>query len=174
MSSAAFDPVKSISDRAGLDKAYADPRKVYMEGDSLFVAGTSSISDAIDDLALPFGLTRGTQRYSDAERVLRANPRISRLVGHSLGGAVSLELQKAHPGLKTRTYGAPVVSMTPGDRYKSLGDPVSMFDFGAKTSVPSSLNPHSYSGLGEDKIHTAGPGVGDGSYDEGGITHMYR
>jgi hypothetical protein len=174
MSSAFFDPVKSLSDRAGLDKAYADPRKVYMEGDSLYVAGTSSIGDAIDDIALPFGLTRGTQRYIDASRVLAANPRISRLVGHSLGGSVSLELQKAHPGLKSRTYGAPVVSMTPGERYKSAGDPVSFFDMGAKTSIPSSLNPHSYSGLGEDKMHTPGPDVGDGSYDENGITYMYR
>jgi hypothetical protein len=174
MASAVFDPVRPMSDRAGLDKAYADPRKVYMEGDSLFVAGTSSVGDVIDDIALPFGLTRGTQRYIDAERVLQANPKISRLVGHSLGGAVSLELQKAHPWLKSRTYGAPVVSMTPGDRYKSVGDPVSMFDFGAETSVPSSLNPHSYTGLGEDNVHTPGDDVGDGSYDEGGITHMYR
>ena len=174
MSSAFFDRVKALSDKDGLDKAYKDPHKVYMEGDSLYVAGTSSVGDVIDDLALPFGLTRMTQRYIDASRVLSANPRISRLVGHSLGGSVSLQLQKDHPGLKSRTYGAPVVSMTPGERYKSAGDPVSMFDFGAKTSLPSSLNTHSYSGLGDDKMHTPGPDVGDGSYDENGITHMYR
>ncbi len=75
MSSAEFDPAESVEDRVGLDRAYAGPRKVYMEGDSMYVAGTSSLGDARDDLALPFGLTKGTQRYIDAERVLQANPR---------------------------------------------------------------------------------------------------
>ena len=94
MSSAEFDPAESLEDRVGLDRAYKDPRKVYMEGDSMYVAGTSSLGDAMDDLALPFGLTKGTQRYIDAERVLQANPKIRRVGGHSLGGAVSLELGK--------------------------------------------------------------------------------
>ena len=140
MSSAEFDPGESIEDRVGLDRAYADPRKVYMEGDSIYVAGTSSLGDVMDDLALPFGLTKGTQRFIDAERVLQANPKIRRVVGHSLGGAVALEMQRDHPDIKTRTYGAPVVSMSPGERYKSAGDPVSALDFGAKTTVPKSLN----------------------------------
>ncbi len=173
MSSAEFDPAEPLEDRVGLDRAYADPRKVYMEGDSMYVAGTSSLGDAVDDLALPFGLTKGTQRYIDAEKVLQSNPKIRRVVGHSLGGAVSLELQRARPELETRTYGAPVVSMTKGERYKSAGDPVSCLDFGAKTTLPRSLNPHSYQDIGE-RPHTPGPGVGAGSYDLNGITHMYR
>ena len=130
MSSAEFDPAGSLADRVGLDRAYADPRKIYMEGDSISVAGTSSLGDVMDDLALPFGLTKGTQRYIDSERALKANPKIRRVVGHSLGGAVALEMQRDHPELKTRTYGAPVVSMTPGDRYRSAGDPVSVLDWG--------------------------------------------
>ena len=173
MTSAELDPASEIEDRVGLDKAYADPHKVYMEGDSLFVAGTSSMGDVVDDLALPFGLTRGTQRFDDASRVLKANPRIRRVVGHSLGGAVSLELGKLRPDLKTRTYGAPVVSMTGGDRYRSSGDPVSAFDWGAKTTLPDSINPHSYQGLAA-KVHKPGSGVGAGSYDLNGITHAYR
>ncbi len=139
----------------------------------MYVAGTSSLGDAVDDLALPLGLTKGTQRYTDAERVLKANPKIRRVVGHSLGGAVSLELGKQRPYLKTRTYGAPVVSMTPGDRYRSAGDPVAALDFGAKTTAPKGLNPHSYQDLAA-KLHTPGPGVGAGSYDQNGVTHMYR
>jgi hypothetical protein len=159
MSSAELDPATEIEDRVGLDKAYADEHKVYMEGDSLFVAGTSSLGDAVNDLALPFGLTRGTQRYSDASRALNSNPKIRRVVGHSLGGAVSLELGKERPDLKTRTYGAPVVSMTEGERYRSAGDPVSAFDWGAKTTAPTSLNPHSYQDLA-NKVHKPGPDVG--------------
>ena len=127
-----------------------------MECDSMYVAGTSSLGDVADDLALPFGLTKETQRYIDAERVLKANPKIRRVVGHSLGGAVALEMQRAQPELKTRTYGAPVVSMTPGDRYRSAGDPVAALDFGAKTSAPKSLNPHSYQDLAA-KLHAPSP-----------------
>ena len=173
MSSAEFDPTEQLADRVGLDRAYADPRTVYMEGDSMYVAGTSSLGDVVDDLALPFGLTKGTQRYIDAERVLQSNPKIRRVVGHSLGAAVSLELQRARPELETRTYGAPVVSMTKGERYKSAGDPVSFLDFGAKTTLPKSLNPHSYQVIGE-RPHTPGPDVGAGSYDLKGKTHMYK
>ena len=92
MSSAELDPAEQLADRVGLDRAYGDPNKVYMTGDSMYVAGTSSFGDVLDDLGLPFGLTRGTQRYIDAERVLQSNPKIRRVVGHSLGGAVSLEL----------------------------------------------------------------------------------
>ncbi len=173
MSSASFDPTESLADRVGLDRAYADPRKIFMTGDSLYVAGTSSFGDVMDDLALPFGLTKGTQRYIDGERVLKSNPKIRRVVGHSLGGAVALELQKDHPELESRTYGAPVVSMSPGERYRSVGDPVSALDFGSKRTLPHSLNPHSYQDIGE-RPHTDGPGVGAGSYDLNGITHMYR
>ncbi len=118
----------------------ADPRKVHMEGDSMYVAGTSSLGEAMDDRARPVGLTKGTKRYIDAERVLQANPKIRRVVGHSLGGAVSLELGKQRPDLKTRTYGAPVVSVTPGERYKSAGDPVAALDFGATMTAPKSIN----------------------------------
>ena len=169
---AEFDPAESLEDRVGLDRAYADPRKVYMEGDSMYVAGTSSLGDAMDDLALPFGLTKGTQRYIDAERVLQANPKIRRIVGHSLGGAVALEMQRDHPELKTMTYDAPMVSMTPGDRYRSEGDAVAALDFGADTSAPKGLNPHSYQDMAA-KLHTPGPGVGAGSYDQNGVVHMY-
>ena len=86
---------------------------------------------------------------------------------------MSLELQRARPELETRTYVAPVVSMTPGERYKSARDPVSFLDFGAKTTLPKSLNPDRYQDIGE-RPHTPGPGVGAGSYDQNGITHMYR
>ena len=91
MSSAGLDPAEQLADRVGLDRAYADPHKVYMTGDSMYVAGTSSLGDVIDDIGIPLGLTRGTQRYIDAERVLQSNAKIRPGVGHSLGGAVSLE-----------------------------------------------------------------------------------
>ncbi len=132
-----------LSDTEGLRKAYGEDTGVYTEGSTMYVAGTKSLQDVFDDLKIPFGLTALSQRYKDAERTLSAMPQVSRVVGHSLGGAVALELQK-NKGTEVTTYGAPVFSTTGGDRHRQLGDPVAMFDFGAQTTLPRSLNPHSY------------------------------
>ena len=74
-------------------------------------------------------------------------PQIRRVVGHSLGGAVTLELQKAHPEFKTVTYCAPVISASGGERHRALFGPVAMFDFGATTDLPRGINPHGYAYL---------------------------
>ncbi|MFM7989252.1 MAG: hypothetical protein ACKPKO_59055, partial [Candidatus Fonsibacter sp.] len=70
-----------------------------------------NIAKQIDD-NLPFShlgdLTK-SERYINAEKALKSDPNIDRVVGHSLGGVVSLELQKNYPGQKSRTYGAPVL-----------------------------------------------------------------
>jgi hypothetical protein len=133
-----------MEDREGLKAAYALDSGVYAAEDTLYVAGTESLRDAWDDLKIPFGKASRSQRYSNASRMLQAMPQIKRGVGHSLGGAVALELQKKNPGLKSVTYGAPVVSAASGgERYRQLGDPVAAFDCGAKTSLPGGLIPHS-------------------------------
>ena len=104
--------------------------------------------DAWDDLKIPLGLTKYSQRYQEADKMLKDNPQITDVVGHSLGGSVSLELAKNYPEkhLFTTTYGAPVFSdsMQYGNRFRAFGDPVSMFDNGAITKMPNSINPHSY------------------------------
>jgi pimeloyl-ACP methyl ester carboxylesterase len=111
-----------------------------------------------DDLKIPFGLNGSSQRYHDANGVLEYDKNIHTVVGHSLGGAVALQLQKDQPNrnLKTRTYGAPVMSFTGGDRYRNVADPVSIFDFGAKTNYnifDLGLGiPHDYKNLGRDKF----------------------
>ena len=62
------------------------------------------------DLKIPLHLTRYTQRYNEAEKALKDNPQITKLIGHSLGGSVSLELEKNNKNktFEVRTYGAPV------------------------------------------------------------------
>ena len=89
--------IGKMENRQGLAEAYKLDSGTYVAGDSLFLAGTKSARDVWDDLKIPFGMTNRTQRYEDASRVLKASPQVQRIVGHSLGGAVNLELQKTHP-----------------------------------------------------------------------------
>ena len=83
-----------LSDAEGLQKAYSEDTGVWTEGSTMYVAGTKSAGDVWGDLKIPLGLTSWSQRYKDAERTLQAMTQVSRVVGHSLGGAVALELKK--------------------------------------------------------------------------------
>ena len=101
----------------------------------------------VDD-ALPFGKfgdITTSSRYINAEKTLKEHPNIKLAVGDSLGGSVALELQKHHPELQTRTFGAPVVDLTGAinppwkadptvQRYRNAGDPISIFDSKAHTT----------------------------------------
>ena len=134
----------------GLSNAYKSKNKLYVKDDTLFIAGTSNLQDVWDDLKIPLRLTRFSQRYQDADNLLKANPQVKNLVGHSLAGSVSLELQKQQPdkNYDVTTYGAPVLQMG-GQKYKRFrkaGDLISGLDDGAIT-YKGSLNPkeaHSY------------------------------
>jgi hypothetical protein len=130
-----------LTDKEGLDKAYASNEKLLVQGDTMYVAGTSNVQDALDTLKIPFGKTAEAQRYKDADALLAKNPQVSNLVGHSLGGSAVLELQKNHGDrtFKTNTYNAPVNSITRPDnvnnhRYRNYGDVFSALDRQAETS----------------------------------------
>ena len=120
-----------------------------------------SLNDAIDDLKIPEFKTRDIQRYKDANKFLKTNRDIKQLIGHSMGGSVVLQLNKDNNNkFETRTDPAPVFDVIPNNdkdsqgenqRYKTLGDPVAMFDNNANTTVIKSLNPldlHSYNNYG--------------------------
>lgn len=134
----------------GLSNAYKSKNKLYVKDDTLFIAGTSNLQDVWDDLKIPLRLTRFSQRYQDADNLLKTNPQVKKLVGHSLAGSVSLELQKQQPdkNYDVTTYGAPVLQMG-GQKYKRFrkaGDLISGLDDGAIT-YKGSMNPkeaHSY------------------------------
>jgi len=107
----------------------------------MYVAGTRSMRDWAYDVAIPFGQTRRTPRGIVAEQMYSLyHP--SRVVGHSLGGAVALDVAKDH-SIGSTTYGAPVFGVSRGDRFREYLDPVSMFDFGATNRMSF---PHSYRG----------------------------
>jgi len=155
---------ETITDKEGLERAYQQGDS-YAYGNTLDIAGSHTARDWFDDVTkipkwqnVPGGLNpvtdfmnsgfgkkllgtgdlRNAERYQAAEKALKANPNIQRVIGHSLGGSVALELQKNHPGLESRTYGAPVWNPIGGDakaeRYRNWFDPVSVFDRSAKRS----------------------------------------
>jgi hypothetical protein len=77
----------AITDWEGLDK----DNKVYANGDTPYVAGTSYLQDVWDDLQIPFLETAKAQRYSDVETMLSKHFQIKNIVAHSLGGSIILE-----------------------------------------------------------------------------------
>ena len=91
----------------------------------------------------------------------RTNPQVKEVRGHSLGGAVALELQKNYPDIEaSRTYGAPVFNplgteSNNVDRYRNWTDPVSMLDRSAVKSIKwnplsSTSLTHDYSNIASD------------------------
>ncbi len=175
---------EDINDAEGLERAY-EQGDAYAHGDTLYIAGSHTAKDWFDDFTkVPFwGDTRNATRYQEAEKALKANPNIKNVVGHSLGGSVALELQKQHPNLTSRTFGAPVWdpfgednkykgfgpqdSLGRGqvDRYRNVFDPVSMFDGSAKNSIKG--NPFDSKSLTHDYSNIAN------KFQAGGADHAY-
>lgn len=163
-------PIQPLSDRDGLSMAYKRKNGIHIHGDTAYIAGTKSLTDAWDDLKIPFHATRYSQRYRDAEKYI-ANPTlgVKHVVGHSLGAAVSLELEKNHPHLKSTTYAAPTISVPwkRNTRYRNQLDPISILDQGASNvSDMVSLNPlesHSYENFNNTSGGSGGWVIGDTS-----------
>lgn len=149
-----------ISEAEGLEKAYAHG-DYFIHGKTMYVAGSHTKKDWYDDVTkVPdWGDLRQSTRYQAAEKALKENPQVSHVVGHSLGGSVALQLEQDYPNqIKTsRTYGAPVLDAWKGgnpERYRHYGDPVSILDRSAKSSIK--LNPTSSMSLTHDYSEMAG------------------
>jgi hypothetical protein len=94
-----------ITDAEGLRRAY-EQGDAYTHGSTLYVAGSHTARDWWDDVTkIAFwGDSHEIYRMQMAQKVLKANPQTTRVVGHSLGGAVARQLQKDDPKLASRTY----------------------------------------------------------------------
>jgi len=108
----------------------------------MYVAGTRSFEDWAHNYKIPLNQTRDTPRGKAAAAYARLY-KPQRVVGHSLGGAVALDVAEDF-GLASTTYGAPLVSFrSSSNRFRDYFDPVSLFDFGAVNRLSF---PHSYRG----------------------------
>ena len=158
-------------DEQGLDRAYNDETApgVYYDPATRteYIKGSSTRRDWYDDATkIPdWGDTENAERYQQADKArkdLNAQGKVvDRVVGHSLGGSVALQMQSDYDIPKSRTFGAPVVDLKPFDRYYNKAeryrhptDPVSIMDRGA-TWGDWKAYPHTYTGFQNlDKVHT--------------------
>ena len=146
---------EKLEDRAGLKNAYDSPSGLYKTGKTLYISGTtgkngSITRDILDDLIhLPSRNAENTEKYKDAIKMLEQSPEITRLVGHSLGSAVTNTLDQNFPNrFETTTYATPAVKpkrkgkQNPKHRdYRNPNDPVSILDGYAITSDFNDTNP---------------------------------
>ena len=126
-------PTKRITDADGLDEACASPDSTYVNGDTLYIAGTKGNLIGEDwmqnyqRIGLPFVTGQKVhveqrERYKQALSAFAAHPEVKHLVGHSLGGAVALELKKDKRDVTGRIYGTPYYDPFGMDRIKDAFD----------------------------------------------------
>ena len=158
--------LRDISDEEGLKRAYDAKDGLYQHYNKLFIAGTRDFpGDHIDDLKLPFDDTLNkTKRGRDADAYYRSHHEIDTVIGHSLGGSVSLALEKQYKKegnnpygiVQSKTFSSPTVSANftnnNPNRIRYFGDPISALDFNSTTVYPSfktrwKQSAHSYAGL---------------------------
>ena len=120
---------------------------IKMERTRLYVAGTGGggrwLGDLYDDVSkVPFNRTNQTQRFKDAKRKIEEEEEgnIEQVIGHSLGGAITLHLNTDYDNrFKTRVYASPTASFEKPDRegqnlrIRGKYDPISILDRSAIT-----------------------------------------
>jgi hypothetical protein len=167
------------ADEEGMSKAYADTTYpgVYYDPQTRteYVKGTvpTNLNDWIDDVTkIPvWGDIHDADRMKMAEAayqdLIKKGKPVDRVVGHSLGGSVALQLQKDHDIPFSRTFGAPVLDLNPfqnAERYRHPLDPFSILDRGATNTSNfnhMSINTHSYGGFSGAKSLLGFRNLGD-------------
>ena len=113
--------ITDISDEEGLRLAYETKDCLYQHYNNSFIAGTKDWpNDAIDELKLSFdGTLNKTHRGRTADKHYRSHHGTDTVIGHSLGGAVALSLERQYKKecnnpygiIQSKTFGSPTVSV---------------------------------------------------------------
>ena len=111
-------------DEYGMQKAYADLPNTGTYYDpktrTMYIRGSVTGRDWEDDFTrIPaWGNSKDIEMYQNAskayDKLISEGKPVDRVVGHSLGGSVALQLQKDKDISLSRTFGAPVVDFDPG------------------------------------------------------------
>ena len=145
----------NLTDAMGLRLAYESPDGLYQNGTRLYIAGTGGggrwLGDLYDDITkVPFNRTNETQRFKDAKQKIEEEGNVEQIIGHSLGGAITLHLNKDYDNkFKTRVYASPTVSFQKPDRdddnlrIRGKYDPISILDQGTITVDKGTVEPFS-------------------------------
>ena len=122
---------------------------MYLHGDTVYIAGTKGLQDLLTDITVvPLNQTHELGRYKRLSDLIRFNPHIKNVVGHSLGSAVGGHFADRNPRWqgKFRLYSWPVLSWTQNDaRISSFAgrfDPISLGDRNATRQFR--WNPHGF------------------------------
>ena len=145
----------NLTDAMGLRLAYESPDGLYQNGTRLYIAGTGGggrwLGNLYDDITkVPFNRTNETQRFKDAKQKIEEEGNVEQIIGHSLGWAITLHLNKDYDNkFKTRVYASPTVSFQKPDRdddnlrIRGKYDPISILDQGAITVDKGTVEPFS-------------------------------
>ena len=98
------------TNEGGIKKAYEASDGYFKDGNKLYLAGTRDITDVIDWGKLVAGNYKNSKIYKNADEVIKNNPDIDTVIGHSAGGSAALELEKNHTDrhINSVTCNAPV------------------------------------------------------------------
>jgi hypothetical protein len=148
-------------DEYGLQKAYENTPTTGTYYDektrTLYIRGSQTKRDWIDNFTrLPnWGESHDIEMYHKAEdaynKLIMEGKPVDRVVGHSLGGAMALQLQKDKDIPLSRTFGAPVLDIglnhkNLAERYRHPADPVSILDTKSHWGNIQAF-PHTYAGF---------------------------
>lgn len=133
-----------MTDSEGLSAAYERADGVYVDAHRMFIAGTKSLRDVVDDMFIPVGGIWLTRRYRDARNALNRNPHVTELIGHSLGGAVANELSRRRQ-MTARLYAAPVADLSLFATHEAtLLDPIAGWTATRRRARPGSFDIHTH------------------------------
>lgn len=112
-----------------MNEAYASDDGAFIAGNSLYIAGTRSAED-VSYWPTVHNLS-AHPRFKTASKLV-GDPRVKRVVGHSLGGAIAAQIGK-QATLPSVTYKSPI----PGDEsYVGAWDPLTALSAWFYPDVP--------------------------------------